>query len=42
MDPFHEIAKMMEINVCEPDYRLICDLTEEDIAIGYSMGTLSF
>ena len=35
IDPFHEIAPMMEINVCEPDHRLICDLTEE-IAIGCS------
>ena len=27
---------MVEINVCETDHRLICDLTEEDIPIGYS------
>ena len=27
---------MVEINVCETDHHLICDLTEEDIAIGYS------
>ena len=27
---------MVEINVCETDHGLICDLTEDDIAIGYS------
>ena len=35
IDPFHDLAQMMKINVCEPDHRLICDLTEEDIAIGF-------
>ena len=27
---------MVEINVCETGHRLICDLTEEGITIGYS------
>ena len=29
--PFHEIAPMVEINICEP-HRLICELT-----VGYSI-----
>ena len=41
IDPFHEISQIMERNVFEPAHRLICDLTEENIAIGYSMGTIS-
>ena len=27
---------MVEINIFETDHRLICDLTEEDIAVRYS------
>ena len=36
IDPFQEIAPMMEVNVCEPDHRLICNLSEEEKAVGYS------
>ena len=36
IDPFQDIAPMMEINVSEPDFRSICNLTPEARAIGYS------